>query len=107
MSNVPVGLMAPITSMAEFETRARQIQEYVDDCATVVAYWAAAIVSEAPVVVACKAAAETMANVLRTIPPQVGEVLTITRTQQAALWGYFVDGEGASNPNAGMWPGRA
>lgn len=106
-TDIPVGLMAPITNMAEFEVRTRQIQEYVDGCAAVVGHWASSIVGEAPVVQECKSAADSMASVLRTISPQAGQVLAITRAAQAALWDYFVDGAGASDPNARKWPGRA
>lgn len=103
MTDIPVGLMSPINSMAEFETRARQIQEYLQGCATVLGNWASSIVGASPVVQASKDAAISMVTVLRTLPPQVGEVVVITRAAQKELWEAHVDNP---QPNHQMWVGR-
>jgi hypothetical protein len=103
MTDIPVHLMAPVTNMGEFRTRTRQVQEYLEGCAVVVAHWANSIVGEAPVIKECQTSAVAMATVLRTLPPQVGEVLTITLSAQKELWQYFVDGPGASDPNKSKW----
>lgn len=99
MTDIPVGLMAPIEDMAQFEIRARQIQEYMHGCATVVSHWARSIVGESPVIRECATTADTIASVLQTLAPQVGEVMVITRTAQPEYW-KLVDDPGVHD---GKW----